>query len=284
MIARVAAVAVGTLSVAGASAAPFTVDSSTSYLGLNSLGIGFAPLSLGASFGMGTGSGSITAASVSNISVLPSGLIMHIADFRTGYSPSFTTSVAQINIDLDFTPTVPNLSYNLDGYLDIVQEGSPTFMRASSTIDLSQMVGLGVIHYRNQHTYTGPCFLWQPEAQELGTRSGDLVMGVPLRLSVRFAIQMTHGGDISAMFGRTPVGSTPFFRLALYQRPCDGDLSGDGFVDDDDFALFAAAYSLLDCADPAMPLGCPSDLNHDGFVDDSDFVLFAAAYESLLCP
>ncbi|MFN9971646.1 MAG: hypothetical protein ACK58T_17330, partial [Phycisphaerae bacterium] len=63
-----------------------------------------------------------------------------------------------------------------------------------------------------------------------------------------------------------------------------GDLNADGFVDDDDFVLFAAAYSILDCADPAMPPGCPSDLDHDGFVDDSDFVLFAAAYESLLCP
>ena len=161
MIARVAAVAVGTLSVAAASAAPFTVDSSTSYLGLDSIGMGFAPLSLGASFGMGTGVGWITAASVSNISVLPSGLIMHIADFRTGYSPSFATSIARINIDLNFTPTVPNLSYNLDGYLDIVQEGSPTFMHATSTIDLSQSVVLGVIHYRNQHNYTWPCFLWQ---------------------------------------------------------------------------------------------------------------------------
>ncbi len=283
MIPRAAAFALCALAATTASAAPFTVDSSSSWISLNSLSPGFAPLSYGSSFGIGTGVGWITAASVYNVSVLSSGVNLSIAELRTGYSPSFSTSTAQINVDVVFTPTVPNLSYTFDGYLDIVQEGSPTFMRASSTIDLSQMVGLGVIHYRNQHTYTGPCFLWQTEAQQLGTRSGDLAMGVPLRLSVRFSVQMTHGGDATAVFGAPP-GATPFFRLNLYQRPCGGDLNADGFVDDDDFVLFAAAYSILDCADPAMPPGCPSDLDHDGFVDDSDFVLFAAAYESLLCP
>lgn len=65
---------------------------------------------------------------------------------------------------------------------------------------------------------------------------------------------------------------------------CVGDLNGDTFVDDSDFVIFAGAYSILDCADPSMPIGCPSDLNNDGFVDDSDFVIFAAAYEALLCP
>ena len=29
---------------------------------------------------------------------------------------------------------------------------------------------------------------------------------------------------------------------------------------------------------------CPADFNADGFVDDSDFVLFAAAYEAFNCP
>lgn len=66
--------------------------------------------------------------------------------------------------------------------------------------------------------------------------------------------------------------------------PCIGDITGDGVVDDADFVVFAAAYNILDCADPAMPAGCPADLNADGFVDDSDFVAFAAAYNTLLCP
>jgi hypothetical protein len=65
---------------------------------------------------------------------------------------------------------------------------------------------------------------------------------------------------------------------------CVGDINTDGVVDDTDFVIFAAAYNILDCTDPAMPATCPSDLNNDGFVDDTDFVIFAAAYNELLCP
>lgn len=71
------------------------------------------------------------------------------------------------------------------------------------------------------------------------------------------------------------------FRIAAR---CPGDLNSDGFVDDADFVPFVAAYNLLDCADPAMPLGCPADLNADGFVDDADFVTFVAGYDALVCP
>jgi hypothetical protein len=65
---------------------------------------------------------------------------------------------------------------------------------------------------------------------------------------------------------------------------CPADLTADGFVEDGDFVAFAAAYNVLDCADPGMPFECPADLNTDGFVDDADFVLFAQAYNELLCP
>lgn len=66
--------------------------------------------------------------------------------------------------------------------------------------------------------------------------------------------------------------------------PCPADLNADTFVDDADFVIFAEAYNVLDCADPAMAPGCPADLNTDAFVDDADFVLFAGAYNALLCP
>ncbi|MBS0188670.1 MAG: hypothetical protein JSS51_11415, partial [Planctomycetes bacterium] len=66
--------------------------------------------------------------------------------------------------------------------------------------------------------------------------------------------------------------------------PCPADLNNDGLVDDSDFVLFAAAYDMLDCADPAMPPGCPADLNNDDTVEDADFVIFAEAYNTLLCP
>lgn len=65
---------------------------------------------------------------------------------------------------------------------------------------------------------------------------------------------------------------------------CRADLTCDAAVDDADFVVFAAAYNLLVCDDPAMPAGCPADLNSDTVVDDTDFVLFAGAYNTLLCP
>ncbi|MBS0191107.1 MAG: hypothetical protein U0573_14860 [Phycisphaerales bacterium] len=73
--------------------------------------------------------------------------------------------------------------------------------------------------------------------------------------------------------------------------PCDADLAIDSIVDDADFQVFLAAYSLIDCADPEMaaasrslPGGCPADLNFDGVVDDADFSIFIVAYDRLLCP
>lgn len=67
-------------------------------------------------------------------------------------------------------------------------------------------------------------------------------------------------------------------------KVCVGDLNADGLVDDLDFQIFAVAYDILDCADPAMAAGCPSDLNGDGLVDDLDFQVFVVAYNALVCP
>ncbi|MBY0111443.1 MAG: hypothetical protein K2Y21_01375 [Phycisphaerales bacterium] len=64
---------------------------------------------------------------------------------------------------------------------------------------------------------------------------------------------------------------------------CASDLNCDNVVNDGDFSVFAPAYDLLDCLDPAMPFGCPSDINRDGFVDDLDFTIFVQAYDQLLC-
>jgi hypothetical protein len=66
--------------------------------------------------------------------------------------------------------------------------------------------------------------------------------------------------------------------------PCPADLSNDGLVDDADFSVFAVAYDVLDCADPAMPSGCPADLTSDGLVNDDDFQSFIVAYNAVLCP
>ncbi|MBX3388236.1 MAG: hypothetical protein KF691_02140 [Phycisphaeraceae bacterium] len=78
-------------------------------------------------------------------------------------------------------------------------------------------------------------------------------------------------------------GTVADWKLKL-TTPCTGDLNGDGFVDDADFSLFAAAYNILGCNLPGMPAGCPADFNGDGVVDDADFVLFVPAYNALVCP
>lgn len=70
---------------------------------------------------------------------------------------------------------------------------------------------------------------------------------------------------------------------AYVPAACPADLTGEGFVDDSDFVVFAQAYNLLDCEDPTMPIGCPADFNLDGLVDDADFVIFVAAYNALIC-
>lgn len=62
------------------------------------------------------------------------------------------------------------------------------------------------------------------------------------------------------------------------------DFTGDSIVNDADFTVFAAAYNILACSDPAMPAGCPADVTKDGFVDDADFQFFVSAYNTLLCP
>lgn len=84
--------------------------------------------------------------------------------------------------------------------------------------------------------------------------------------------------------GGSPGGTGAAFLAGATVQNCAADTNNDGVVDDLDFQIFAAAYNILDCADPTMPAGCPSDLNSDSFVDDADFSIFAAAYDALLCP
>jgi len=84
--------------------------------------------------------------------------------------------------------------------------------------------------------------------------------------------------------GRIPSGGAFDISDVSWVLVCSGDLNGDGFVEDSDFVIFAGAYDILVCDDPAMASGCPADLNADGMVDDQDFVLFAKAYDQLLCP
>ncbi|MBY0113805.1 MAG: hypothetical protein K2Y21_13390 [Phycisphaerales bacterium] len=94
----------------------------------------------------------------------------------------------------------------------------------------------------------------------------------------------TNAANYIVTSGAAVFKNNPGTNFTVTIPACPGDLNNDTFVDDSDFVIFAEAYNLLDCADPAMPSGCPADLNKDQMVDDSDFVLFAAAYDALICP
>ncbi|MBN8597749.1 MAG: hypothetical protein J0L78_08760 [Planctomycetes bacterium] len=103
--------------------------------------------------------------------------------------------------------------------------------------------------------------------------------------------QFNWGGISNIYANGTPVGGSTILSgtginwgAPVQPNSCPADINNDGFVDDTDFVLFAAAYNLLDCADPAMPAGCPSDINGDSVVDDADFVVFVSAYNELVCP
>ncbi len=66
-------------------------------------------------------------------------------------------------------------------------------------------------------------------------------------------------------------------------KRCGSDFDQSGAVDESDFEVFAAAYSLMDCADPLMQEQCPADLDRDRFVDDADFSMFAVAFDRAIC-
>ena len=95
-------------------------------------------------------------------------------------------------------------------------------------------------------------------------------------------VQASDAGEYTVEFSNA-CNTTTSWAAAVSVNTCPGDLNADGFVDDTDFNLFAAAYDTLLCDDAAMPAGCLSDWNGDGFVDDRDFQLFVVAYTDMTC-
>ncbi|MGH7244841.1 MAG: dockerin type I domain-containing protein [Phycisphaerales bacterium] len=159
---------------------------------------------------------------------------------------------AHVAISFDWR-TVPNGGGNLDGgTYSVIADGAIIATHAVGTI-----------------VQNGTYF---------GHLSGTFIPAVSgaHQLGVRATRNFTSGGLSLKMY----VDNVSLTELAA----CPADLNGDGVVDDSDFVLFAAAYNLLDCADPSMAPGCPADFNGDGFVDDSDFVIFVGAYNNLICP
>ena len=119
------------------------------------------------------------------------------------------------------------------------------------------------------------------------TTGGSFNVSSLIFAGVTYTLEVSATGNAFAFFIINPVASSAdasfTFTATTRAATCAGDLNADGFVDDADFAIFAAAYNLLDCADAAMTPGCPADLNGDSVVDDTDFTLFAPAYNALLC-
>ncbi|MBX3379571.1 MAG: hypothetical protein KF805_05725 [Phycisphaeraceae bacterium] len=110
---------------------------------------------------------------------------------------------------------------------------------------------------------------------------GSVVSGALTRTILVSGFGYTDEGDYDVVIsGSCGTTITPVVNMHV----CRADLSCDGIVSDSDFPIFVAAYEILDCADPAMPVGCAADFNDDGVVDDEDFVLFVQAYEALFCP
>lgn len=261
---------------------PITVDSGT-WIQAEAIGSNNPFLFMGAIINPLTGPSQVGIVSKHYVSMLPGGLYVGVIDMASAYYQYGPGAQVGVRGKLYFTPTVPNLSYNFAGFMNIVTFSTPASTTASSAVTLRINVPHGQTLYANNVSFAGDGALWTPGAPQFGSQSGPLAQGVQYEMAWDFTLVMFHGGDTAATYS-VKLKNSPNFYFQLFQRPCPGDLNGDGIVDDSDFALFAAAYNLLDCNDSQMPPGCPADLNHDGFVDDADFVLFANAYDALLCP
>ncbi len=273
--------------MASAAAAPFTW--STAPGDCSFLAGGFGPGGGSGSedpfpffFSFGIGGGTNGAAAGGQAIFNASGVRFNFGTFQAMWYGNGASSYAIARGRLTFTPTVPNLSYSFGGFLTMLEEGVSSNL-STCAVELHPDYPHPPSLYTNNFAATGTCVLWTPGAPQLGAQTGDLVQGQQYVMNWEFKVIMTGDTDPTAKVAfKNKAG--PYFEFRLYQRPCPGDLSGDGYVDDTDFVAFAAAYSIFDCADPAMPPGCPSDVNNDGFVDDADFVIFAQAYENLVCP
>lgn len=281
---RIAAFLACLVFASGAFATPFTWDIANSDVTAGGFGPGGG--SSGGNFpyffSLPIGGGTNGASCSGTITFNASGVLFQVGAMYTQWYQSGGSSQAFVQGKLTFTPTVPNLSYSFTGFMNVIESGiSPR--NSTCAVELHPNYPHPPSLYTNNQYYTGAAGLWNPGDFQLGAATGNLVQGLEYVMTWDFRINMTGAEDQTARY-EVKMKNGPNFFFHLYQRPCPGDLNGDGYVDDSDFVLFANAYDVLDCADPLMPPGCPSDMNNDGLVDDADFVLFAQAYENLVCP
>ncbi len=131
--------------------------------------------------------------------------------------------------------------------------------------------------------------VWAPNNATLRVRDAGNAI-------VASASLVKSGGNVIANISKALTAGTYYLEITRAQ-PFGGpyilsvnvtckplDFTGDSIVNDSDFTVFASAYNLVACSDPAMPAGCPADVTKDGFVDDADFGFFVSAYNTVVCP
>ena len=187
------------------------------------------------------------------------------------------------------------LSYNAGLWADInyAPDGNGTYDilgPANTIINIAPIRPEGAVYVQpgnpgfTKHSvlicdYTGG----RVEAFEIDA-NGDPILATKRTLITGFA--GPEGGTRDPRTGHFLFSTFVGNRLILitgFNTNCAANLVPDCGVDDLDFQIFAPAYNILDCADPAMPAGCPADLNKDGLVDDLDFSIFVVAYDGLIC-
>lgn len=128
----------------------------------------------------------------------------------------------------------------------------------------AELIGASAVLTRNMDLY------WS--ASQTTTLDAVLPAGY-YELSVGAVVQSNASAAFRTLGRFIPEGS------------CLCDLTGDGFVDDSDFAAFAAQYEEAVCTflNPQPLFACAADFTFDFAVDDADFVIFAGAYDALVC-
>lgn len=168
-------------------------------------------------------------------------------------------------------------------------DGVPSFLvqPQPASIGLGQVASMTVKIAGGYENFGGAHLRWRKNAVPLSdgpTPSGSFLIGTD---SPTLLVNFSGGAD-SGFYDcvvSTDCGErTSQTARLLVGPPCGADFNNDGFVDDADFTIFVAAYDILECAAPEMPVGCPADLNGDGFVEDEDFSLFVVKYDELICP
>ncbi len=141
----------------------------------------------------------------------------------------------------------------------------------------SQIMSATLVLYLNQSSLPDELQLFDRAAREWTTTN---TLGGSGWQAYQFNLDTSYFDEVSAGLGaRQLVNFVHSFQgtmidyadLTVVYEACLADLDANGFVNGDDYDLFASAF---DAADPA------ADLDANGFVNGDDYDLFASSFES----